>query len=1289
MNLTRTVVALSILTAIFLVHVRNDADSAELSATSEITTGLDQVWTAGGANALFARGDYVYNNAGGRVLVLHTANPNHLALYGYSDEAPETIFDIAATDEFIYAAGKRGLYIFDAHDHRRPDLVGVHAAQGGDFNTVTVKHNFAYLASDDGLRIVDVGDPTQPVETGSSFNAAVDVVVEGHLAYVLTGVSLDIVDISNPSNPQIIGVFYGQELNAITVGNGYAYLTSVQGHFIIVDVSDPTAPVEISRVDAYGEAIGNHGDYVYLTGGTWDVVTIDVSDPGNPEFLQTHRIPGLLGPGVILDLTVTDAGELYANIAGRIVRLRKDETRVNHELSGYGPGEARTALRNGRYLYVVGDRLLHILDIRYPELPHEISTLPLSPFATDFAVTDGYLFMADAYNGLRIIDVSDAHAPQEVGYQPIYEIEDVEAIGSYLYLATPAAINIFDISTPSEPQATMALSFGGEMTRVGDYLFVGSGKLRVIDVSNPSHPTLVSTYEPDGSIREQAASENRIYLFTSAFEVEVLDSSNPENVNKIGSFNRYDVIDNGIISGLGASENYLVLSNANIFTLVDASQPSEPTVVDVYEMKEGDYLDSWIRSIVPAPGGFDVVANRAGVKYFRVEQRIETPIPPGGRVVQADTVTATFGPGTFQEEIYLSYVPLNGAEMPSVSIAQPVSPPFKLAAVDNQGVSIQPTQRYTLTVEYDDSGMTPLAEASLQLMRWNDGAWQTEPTEVDVQNNIVAATPQAFGTWLIAAPFKHGLFLPQIADSYAFPDLILERLEVTQHVQRPDNDVPLLTGKPAALRAYARTTGALPAHDVTMTVSATRNGQPLVGSPLTVGPWTVYAHPNPATWAHQFNVTLPDAWLSGNVNISATLEADGMHETQADNNTEAINVQFKEVPPLRLVLVPVHWQDTFTENRCDAPSEDWVSAYVRETFPINDIEISFREPLYFEGSLRNDPWALIDKLLEVKVLDGVSHSTVYYGLVSSGATGGESCNGGGLAGMAGGRSRVSFGGFNSPRTAAHEIGHNFGLPHAPCGGAADPDPDYPYPNGSTGYPVYQVAGHLVVAPRAPDFNKDEMGYCAGYGFSDYNYEKLFEDQLVNGDPLAAGSIVDALYVRVSLNGDKLDLLPTYRIRSELSTLPDKSDYAVQLRDSQGQVIAVYSLRVIEGEENGIKGKAVQAMLPLPDGEVASIQLLHQGRPVATRAFDVGTAGDDFATLFQDGDATSLRWTQGEPVAIRFTADEGRTWTTLAYDVTSGRFAFDAIPPTLGDGQIQILRADSLQPTPAQFTYEAP
>ncbi len=86
--------------------------------------------------------------------------------------------------------------------------------------------------------------------------------------------------------------------------------------------------------------------------------------------------------------------------------------------------------------------------------------------------------------------------------------------------------------------------------------------------------------------------------------------------------------------------------------------------------------------------------------------------------------------------------------------------------------------------------------------------------------------------------------------------------------------------------------------------------------------------------------------------------------------------------------------------------------------------------------------------------------------------------------------------------AAHELGHNLGLLHAPCGGPASPDPKFPYADGGIGvrgafFPERGVASIITPVEKSVQKKKayDFMSYCgSGYPgdswISDYNYEKL-------------------------------------------------------------------------------------------------------------------------------------------------------------------------------------------------------
>ena len=82
---------------------------------------------------------------------------------------------------------------------------------------------------------------------------------------------------------------------------------------------------------------------------------------------------------------------------------------------------------------------------------------------------------------------------------------------------------------------------------------------------------------------------------------------------------------------------------------------------------------------------------------------------------------------------------------------------------------------------------------------------------------------------------------------------------------------------------------------------------------------------------------------------------------------------------------------------------------------------------------------------------------------------------------------------------AHELGHRYGLDHAPCGGAEDTDGDFVPPSGRVGEVGVDVVGQVAFAPSTSDF----MSYCgtrpnpcngAGYEgqwVSAYHWNKLF------------------------------------------------------------------------------------------------------------------------------------------------------------------------------------------------------
>ena len=114
---------------------------------------------------------------------------------------------------------------------------------------------------------------------------------------VATGTEgLLIFDVSNPTNPQQIGRLNtnGLALGVYVSGN-YAYVADKENGLVIIDISNPTNPQQVGHCDTNGYASDVYvsGNYAYIADGGNGLVIIDISDPTNPT-LSSDMFWGVL-----------------------------------------------------------------------------------------------------------------------------------------------------------------------------------------------------------------------------------------------------------------------------------------------------------------------------------------------------------------------------------------------------------------------------------------------------------------------------------------------------------------------------------------------------------------------------------------------------------------------------------------------------------------------------------------------------------------------------------------------------------------------------------------------------------------------------------------------------------------------------------------------------------------------------------------------------------------------------------------------------------------------------------
>ncbi len=252
------------------------------------------------------------------------------------------------------------------------------------------------------------GGAGKPIETSSAFAMdganIYDVAVSGGKAYLADRDNgLRIVDVTDPTAPKELGALEGQAISLLVDGDT-VYIGDWSEGLVIVDVSDPAAPKKLSSTKGgsvyYVEKKGNH---LLMPGRVWDV-----SDPANPA--SAGSLPdGSGGNGALLD-----GDTLYsaASSSGFYIIDVTDPTNareIAHGESDY-PKDA-VVYADHLYLPEYNSRKVAIFDISTPATPTRVGELDAGAVPAGVALSGGTLLVAADSKGVLTFDLADPAAP--------------------------------------------------------------------------------------------------------------------------------------------------------------------------------------------------------------------------------------------------------------------------------------------------------------------------------------------------------------------------------------------------------------------------------------------------------------------------------------------------------------------------------------------------------------------------------------------------------------------------------------------------------------------------------------------------------------------------------------------------------------------------------------------------------------------------------------------------------------------------------------------------------------
>ena len=432
---------------------------------------------------------------------------------------------------------------------------------------------------------------------------------------------------------------------------------------------------------------------------------------------------------------------------------------------------------------------------------------------------------------------------------------------------------------------------------------------------------------------------------------------------------------------------------------------------------------------------------------------------------------------------------------------------------------------------------------------------------------LCASPSVSFQSWI------DGLDLVQGAtcDNAESVRLSLPMVYLNQAVQRPEGDVPLISGRDALLRVFLVGDQTNAFYEPEVVATFMRNGEEVHRVDMQSVDDRVVTSADEGNLRTSFNAVIAAEHLEEGTELVVVADsaetiprADGSKTRFPDSGSVTLNVI--DVPPLELTAVPVlyaenpdssilPWIDSIAELGAESPQV----GLFRYSFPFGEFTATSREPYVtsLDLTVEDNTWGII---LEMEPVYRAEKATGYWYAVSD-------SDEGYVRGIARLNGLVSFG---KPwdTELAHEVGHNLDLLHAPCGGALGTDPDFPYRNGSIGMWGFDFRDSTVVSPVG---RRDIMGYCYEKGWlSDYYYEKVIrvrankDETWTNGDLSGAGPEGEMLVLWGGVLNGELRIEPVHSMRTTPKLPAETGEYRIEGFGRGGQ--SEFALDFTPGED---------------------------------------------------------------------------------------------------------------------------
>lgn len=466
--------------------------------------------------------------------------------------------------------------------------------------------SYLYAASNWGLEIFSLAEPTKPVRIGeiATPGQARSVVVDGGTAYVADGAAgVHVIDIAVPTAPKVLKTLGGfTDARKVQVADGNLYVLGRERGMLVYDqkvvhnVQTPR-PRRFFRTGGTPINVVIHDDTIYLSDDRHGVYILEPSPFGNFDFRSV--VPILAAAYEIAET----ADAAYAYVASGNLTLI-DVTDIQNPETGFRlntPGLATGIQLLDDTVYLTDQQTgLHIINVGNPQQPRRISSQPTLGNATDVVIQDALAYIADGKGGIQTLDVSKPESPKWLHHYAfggaVYGLDVVETTEGErtVYVANGAGgLHTLEFTTPYHGTLTQnlllpadTLTFNNEQfgaarctkVRAQDgYGFVAAETgMFVVDLAANTILTHIPTAAPVSDI---ALLEGYAYL--CAESLIVVDSRVPQQSRIVSKRDMDGSAYRVIVDAASSSSAYVAALEGGLHVF-DITEPSVPRSVGRY-----------------------------------------------------------------------------------------------------------------------------------------------------------------------------------------------------------------------------------------------------------------------------------------------------------------------------------------------------------------------------------------------------------------------------------------------------------------------------------------------------------------------------------------------------------------------------------------------------------------------------------------------------------------------------------------------------------------------------------